>query len=89
MVTPGTPDPGTPPSDAELAQKPIETDVPPPPDPGPGPGVTPRLGLLYGSDAGRNSNWDKLDEVIGALQDAVAPQAKTDRPPPAPKMPAD
>jgi len=79
MVTPGTPDPGTEPSTAEGAAKPIETDIPPPPEPGPV-GRTPRLGLLYGSDSARNENWDKLDAAIGAIQDQLGlsqPATKT------------
>lgn len=77
MVTPGTPDPGTPPSDAELASKPIETDTPAPADPGPGPGVTANLHLSYTSDAATNANLDKLDQVISALQAEVSPPAQS------------
>jgi hypothetical protein len=70
MVTPGTPDPGTPPSTAADATKPIATDVAAPPDPGPGPGRTPLLGLNYTGDSAENANWDKIDAVLGPLQPA-------------------
>jgi hypothetical protein len=32
-----------------------------------GPGRTALLGLSYGSDAGGNSNWDKIDGLLGKL----------------------
>jgi len=46
-----------------------------------GPGRTPRLGLLYGSDSARNENWDRLDSIIGAIQDQLGPPAKAAPPP--------
>jgi len=65
MVTPGTPDPGTPPSTAEDASKPIETDTPPPEEP-PRPG-TANFGFHYSSDAATNSNWDRLDALLATV----------------------
>jgi len=71
MVTPSTPDPGTPPSTAEDASKPIETDTPPPEEP-PKPG-TANFHFNYSSDAAENANWDKLDALLATLVPPPAP----------------
>jgi hypothetical protein len=65
MVTPGTPDSGTPASAAEGASVPLETDTPAPgPYVGPGPSRTAVQGFFYSSDVAQNNNWDRLDAAI-------------------------
>jgi hypothetical protein len=85
MVTPGTPDPGTPPSTAPDAPKPLATDTP-----APGEYVgrhgTPRFGFAYSSDAATNANWDKLDGLLAGLIPEEPPAEPPPPPPPPPPL---